>query len=414
MKIFKFKGSKSIINRVLTISYFLKKPLILHNINMCEDVKTMIENLKKLGMKFELEDNSLHVSPPSETPVSADIFVQDAGTALRFFIVLIASLPYGNFSIDASEQLLKRPLQILIDALEDMNADIDFQSFPINIKSKGLRGGKIVLPSSISSQFVSALMLCSPQYEEDLEIVLSGNIVSRKYIILTQKIMNDFGIKINFENNIIHIAKGQKYKQLKEYFIEPDFSTASYFWALSALSNKRIYTWNYISNQPDKCFPEILRKIGADVKVDDNLISIKRNKLNGIIADMKDMPDQVPTLAVLALLLKGETIIKNIEHLKYKESNRIDALINEITKIGGRIKYDSGRLIIQPLSVEPSACIIESYDDHRIVMTFAFLSIIFPQISISSKTCVEKSYPEFFDDLSQISLMLDIKIPHFN
>ena len=414
MKILKFKGSKSLINRVLTISFFLKEPLKLHNINMCEDVKTMVENLSKLGMRFEVKNDIMTIYPPYKFPENADLFVQDAGTAMRFLTVLLASFPTGSFTIDASEQLRKRPQQPLLDVLGEMGTEIDSPAFPIKLSSHGLKGGNITMPSSVSSQFVSALMLCAPMYKEDLQIELPGEVVSRKYIELTNQVMKDFGVKVFFEKNFVRIAKGQKYCNVTDYFVEPDFSSASYFWALAALSDKPVCTINTASSQPDKEFINVLKTIGADVMISENEISIKRNKLSGITADMKNMPDQVPTLAVLALLLDSETVIKNVKHLKYKESDRISAIVTEITKMGGNIKYDDGNLIIQPLSTKPINCEIETYNDHRIVMAFSMLQVVFPYLRLSSVIPMAKSYPGFISDLTEISLILDIKNPHIN
>jgi len=216
--------------------------------------------------------------------------------------------------------------------------------------------------------------------------------------------MRDFGAIVDFDGRRLFIQAGQKYNDLAEYKIEPDYSSACYFWALGALSRSVVST-NTIdkaSLQPDYKFLTILEKIGAMIEIGENMISVSHKNLKGISIDMRDMPDQVPTLAVLSLFADSKTTITNIEHLKYKESNRVEALITELSNIGANVKYNNGILTINPLVTIPKAIILETYNDHRLVMAFHILKILFSHVSISNVSSVDKSYPKFLEDIKSL------------
>ena len=219
--------------------------------------------------------------------------------------------------------------------------------------------------------------------------------------------MKDFGIESEFKRNRIFISTHQDYVNPGEYYVEPDFSSACYFWTLGALSSFPIYTEGnkQMNIQPDFQFLKILRKIGANVQFKSNYISVERGKLMGIDIDMKDVPDQVPTLAIISLFAESPTKIKNIHHLKYKESNRISCLISELQKIGCNIRYEKEVLIIHPLKKKPSNKKLRSHQDHRLVMAFYILKSKFPYLSISDEQVVKKSYPDFIAQFNSLKLI---------
>ncbi|NQV17702.1 MAG: 3-phosphoshikimate 1-carboxyvinyltransferase [Armatimonadetes bacterium] len=405
--IMKFEGSKSIIQRVLIISTFLKSPLKIINSSRCEDVQTLIYNLTKLGFNFQEENNSLMISPTQKIINSQELFIQNSGTALRLLISRLAIMKGIKTSVDCSVQLKKRPIKPLLEILQKVEADINYKKFPIEINGKILKGGKIEIPANISSQFISSILLVAPCFTADTELILKGKIVSRTYIKLTQKIMKDFGVESEFKRNRIFVPANQEYKNPEEYHIEPDFSSACYFWALGALSSSPIFTEGGSKefSQPDFRFLKILSKMGAKIQRKPNYISVRKGNLIGIEIDMKEIPDQVPTLAVLSLFAESKTKIKNIHHLKYKESNRISGLINELQKIGCNIKYEKGVLLIHPLKMKPLKVKLHSYQDHRLVMAFYILKTKFPYLTISDEQVVKKSYPDFFEDIKGLKLI---------
>lgn len=398
------EGSKSILARVLIISTFLRTPLKIVNNSKCNDICTLIDNLKQLGTGFKWQGNSLTVIPKEPVTEQIQLNIKDSGTAFRFLMARLAILQDVHSTITISAQLEKRPILPLIDILQTLGADIEYAGFPIRIIGKQLNGGEIDLQADISSQFISALMLIAPAYNSRLTINLIGRIVSRSYIEMTAAIMRDFGVKCKFTKNKIIIESRQEYANSGIYEIEPDFSSAGYFWALGALSNKEVCT-SCISGkslQPDFQFLSILEKMGASVNRSSKSVCISRGSLKGIDVEMKDIPDLVPTLAVLALFANSSSQLRNIAHLQYKESNRISALMSELSRIGANTEFVNENLIIYSLNNKPPALELDAHHDHRLVMAFHILKAIFPYIGINNKEIVTKSYAGFLDDFNRI------------
>lgn len=400
----KLEGSKSILNRVLIISTYLTEPIKIFNTSSCNDIRTIIDNLKVLGLKFKEEENSIFIKPSANSNRNGKLNIIDSGTAFRFLLARTAAIKRSKYQFRISEQLSKRPVGALIDVLKQMGVSVTQNKDGFLIKGTNIKGGMIDLPADISSQFISALLLIAPSYGEDLEIFLEGEVVSRSYIEMTIKVMQDFGIIVDFDGTRLFVEKGQEYNNLKEYFIEPDYSSACYFWAMGALSRSAVSTEFQINSlQPDHKFIEILIKMGANIKVEKERVNVKRGSLEGVSVNMKDLPDQVPTLAVLALFANSKTIITNIEHLKFKESDRISALVTELSKFGVEISYNDFDLIVNPLKQIPGNLTMKTYHDHRLVMAFTILKLIFPQITVTGATSVEKSYANFFNDIKSIT-----------
>lgn len=400
----KLEGSKSILNRVLIIASYLKKPIKISNSSNCLDIATMSDNLCKLGMKIDKVKDEWIVTPSVKINKKGNLFIYDSGTAYRFLTARVATIYGSDYIVNISDQLKQRPIKPLIDILNKLDSKIEMNDHSLIIEGNNLKGGVFNLSADVSSQFISSLLLIAPAYDNDLELVLKGDIVSSSYIYMTIKIMQDFGIIANFDGRRIFIKAGQKYNDLEEYIIEPDYSSACYFWALGALSKSMVSTntINKVSLQPDYKFLKILEKIGANIEIEKDKINVSRGKLKGISINMEDMPDQVPTLAVIALFTNSKTTIINIEHLKYKESNRIEALINELSNIGAKVNYQKGILTINPLSRIPDTVTLKAYNDHRLVMAFYILKILFPNISIANTSSINKSYPNFLDDIKSI------------
>ncbi len=355
-------------------------------------------------MKIEKLKDSWIVTSPKKLNNKGELFINDSGTAYRFLTARVVAIQRSKYNINISDQLKRRPIEPLIEILNQMGIIIQIEDHSIIVKGSAPKGGTLDIPGDISSQFISSLLLIAPSYKNDLELFLEGNIVSRSYIDMTIKIMQDFGVIADFDGSRIFIHAGQEYNDLSEYMIEPDFSSACYFWALGALSRSTVSTnaINNISLQPDHEFLTILKKIGAKVEIVKDKISICNGEIKGISIDMRNMPDQVPTLAVLALFADSKTTITNIEHLKYKESNRIDALITELSKIGVKTFYNNGMLTINPLSRIPGNEILNTHKDHRLVMAFHILKVIFPQLLVTNASSIDKSYPNFLNDIKSI------------
>ncbi|MDA3814716.1 MAG: 3-phosphoshikimate 1-carboxyvinyltransferase [Candidatus Cloacimonetes bacterium] len=398
------EGSKSILNRVLIIASYLKSPIKIINPSSCADITTMTDNMCKMGLKFDKFSDTWIVTPPAKLVRKGKLFIRDSGTSYRFLTARTASIRRSQYIINISDQLKQRPIKPLLDILNKMGASVEFNGDYLKIKGTLPQGIVFDVPADISSQFISSLLLIAPSYVNDLELFLEGEVVSRSYIDMTIRIMQDFGVIADFYGSRIFIHAGQEYNDLDEYTIEPDYSSACYFWAFGALSKSVVSTnaLNQTSLQPDYQFLTILEKIGAKIKVEKDRISVSRGELKGISIDMKNTPDQVPTLAVLALFAESKTQIKNIEHLKYKESNRIETLISELSRLGVNISYNNGVLTVNPLDRIPGNEILATYNDHRLAMAFHILKIIFPQITITNASVIAKSYPNFLNDLKSI------------
>lgn len=420
-QIIRFTGSKSLLIRVLLISTYLEKPLLIENASSCSDVLTMIDNLRNFGFIIENDEEKIYLQPPCKIAnKDKSFFIKDSATAFRFLLARMASITDQRFEITVSRQLQDRPMRPLIKILKQQGAVINSRGFSFSIEGEKLAGGKVQLDASISSQFISALLLIAPSYKKDLNIELKGELVSASYLNMTIKLMHYFGINVIWKKDKIFLKKGQKYQNPEKIKIEPDYSSACYFWALGALREKEICT-EFAGNkfsQADLHFLKIISKMGAYVKTKfmspneikneengncdllPNKICVQKKKLHGVNVNMKNMPDQVPTLSILALFAEEKTTISGIAHLRFKESDRIAALLSELKKLRVKIEWKGDQLSIQPLqNLENNRIILDTHKDHRLLMSFAILQTKFPAIQLNEKKSVEKSFPNFFQKL---------------
>ena len=363
--------------------------------------------------------NINHISTANDTAALADalrdikkgrqeIFAGAGGTSYRFLTAFLATKP-GEWKLLGDDQLYKRPIMDLVNALKDLDAEIEYLHNvgfpPLKITGKKLKGGKIKINADVSSQFISALILVVPAMENGLEIELSGEVVSRPYIDMTLGLMSQFNIDLEQNKNHIKIKKG-KYLNLTKVVVEPDWTAASYFYSIVALSaNDSVFLNDYKkgSVQGDKRIAEIMLEYGVQTDFFEDGIHIKKGKekYRKIELDLMDNPDLVPTLAVLSAALGIKTIFKNINHLAYKESNRLMALEQELKKLNASFKKEEATWILEPGKLPDGIPEIETYEDHRIAMAFAPLALLQP-VCISNPSVVNKSYPEYWDHLQAL------------
>jgi 3-phosphoshikimate 1-carboxyvinyltransferase len=396
-------GSKSIAIRTLIISTYLEESVDLINFPNCDDASTLKDALIELGFSFDEKGEVLTLSPPHKANLNPHIYLKDSAAALRFLVVRLAGWKDMQAVVSLSSQLRKRPIEPLCKVLRACGAEIDFNGEQIQIRGKeSLRLNSEALEllnqsSRISSQFLSAVLLNIPVLRGKPPVRFSKGTVSKSYIKLTIGVMRDFGASFSFhEGNLGKIGE-MRYENPGVYEIEPDFSSACYIWALAALGKTETGVVFRKSNslQPDYRFPEILTKMGCRVVQEDETISVRSDILTGIQANMVNMPDQVPTLALLALFAEGKTTISNIDHLHHKESDRIVSLVTEFSKIGASVEYKDRQLTIYPLKKEVPATCLECHGDHRIAMTLSILKVMFPQLSLAGTDCIGKSFPDF-------------------
>jgi len=399
-------ASKSILNRLLIIATLMDQPLKFRNFSDCEDIKTMTENIVRFGFEIIWNDDYYTICKTHEPAENIELFIKDSATALRFLLARTVIMEGHTITIDASYQLKQRPHKLFLQKLKTLGADFSRETFPIKVKGTSPVGGLVVIEADVSSQFISAIMLIAPAMKNDLKIVLKNHIVSGGYIALTANIMQRFGIKISFDKDVILIPAGQKYRQEEIFEVEPDYSSAAYFWAIGANSPNWIAIKPSTENslQPDFEFLKILKKMGANVRKEKNLVMIKKGNLKGVTVDMNRMPDQVPTLAVLAIFASSPTRITNIEHLRFKESNRIESIISEFRKLNIKIEYENQKLTIYPAKIQNSSELLSSHADHRIAMALYVLKYFCPGIKIDNIECVNKSNPQFINLFNSLTV----------
>ena len=409
-------GSKSYTNRALIMASLTKGKSILHNISESEDSGVLIEALMKLGVKISRSGNTIKIMGTEKLhPYSGKISVGDAGTAMRF-LTSICALVAGDIILDGSERMRERPIKVLVDALRNLGAHINYQMEegypPIRIKGGGMKGGLVSLDASISSQYFTSLLMIAPTFKKGLIIEVVGDQISKSYIDMTIDGMKHFGIDVMNENfKKYHIKKGNTYKATT-YLIEGDASGASYLWGIAALTGGTVIVKNIDpkSAQGDIHFVDILEKMGCRVirNEKESWISVTgSNKLSPITVDMSSMPDTAQTLAVISAFVPGSTIITGLSTLKIKETNRLQAMHDELLKMGMRTVITNDSITIHGGS--PKSAMIETYKDHRMAMAFAVASARLSGMKICDEQVVSKSFPTFWKVLKSFTISSSIQ-----
>ncbi len=396
------EGSKSILQRLILISLFLKDELRVTNWSSSNDVTEMS---KAVGVESTEKDVLLSVSCLQDT-----IHIDESATALRF-LVTYASLNEGKkTSITMGKRLAKRPHDILFDLLRKLGAAIDVIDCRIDIVGSKPTLKSIDVPANVSSQYISALLLCAPLFENGLTFKLIPPIVSKNYIELTIALMTTFGITVSYEENVITIPPKSNYKDINNFTCEADLSSAIYPLCVGLFSEKGIGV-TPISNhtkQPDFVFWKLLSDAGADIKLhyredsEEAVLISKLTDYDGFTFDAMRAPDLVPALALLALFADTESMITNVDYLKNKESNRVVGIVNNFKLLGADIEYNDSTLTIQPLSDNPNSVTLDTQNDHRLAMVFYIITLMFPQVSINERDSIGKSYPHFIDDIANL------------
>ncbi|MBT3794336.1 MAG: 3-phosphoshikimate 1-carboxyvinyltransferase [Flavobacteriaceae bacterium] len=390
---FNISGSKSESNRLLILKYIFKN-IKIENLSNSDDT---------IVLKNYLESNSNLID------------VHHAGTAMRFLTAYLAIQNNNSFQITGSERMQNRPIKILVDALNILGADINYLDKigypPLKINGKMLLGGEISLSSEVSSQYISALMLIASSLKNGLVITLEGSVTSRPYIEMTSSILNRVGIKSSFKENKISI---QSVKLLEKSIqkVESDWSSLSYFYsivALSKYSELNIGSYNINSIQGDKKLVEIYKNFGVQTSFSNDIITIKKiesKDLNkSLKLDLSDTPDITQTIAVTCFGLGLSCDLNGLHTLKIKETDRLEALKVELTKMGAIVSITKDSFHLKKSSEIKSNITIETYNDHRMAMAFTPLAICKP-IIINNPDVVSKSFPDFWDHLKGMNFLI--------
>jgi 3-phosphoshikimate 1-carboxyvinyltransferase len=395
-------GSKSVSHRALIAAGLAAGCSILKNLLRAEDTIYTAQALREMGCVIDWEQELCQVQGVDgnlKVP-EASIYLGESGTSMRF-LSAVAALGHGRYVLTGSDRLCQRPIQDLIDALARLGVEAASQPHngcpPVIVKARGLAGGPTKVSGTISSQFLSAILLISPFAAREVEIEVMGELVSRPYVDITLNVMEDFGIAYYRQGyQYFTVPAGQRY-QAREYEVEGDASSASYFLGAAAITGGRVTLTNLNpqSSQGDIGFISVLEQMGCRVEASPAGVVLQGGPLRGIAINMAHMPDLVPTLAVVAAFAQGETIITGVAHLRHKESDRLRAVATELSKMGIAVQETKDGLIIQ--GGQPHGAVIATYNDHRIAMSFALAGLKIAGVHVADPECVAKSFPEFWD-----------------
>lgn len=415
-------GSKSLTNRALICAGFAHGQSTLTGALRSEDTEVMIDAMRALGVRIDVSDGgrTISVDPASAThpDEKLELFVANSGTTVRFLAAAL-SAHGGNYRLHGVDRMHERPIGDLIDAIGPViDGSIEATSPndcpPVIIETKGWSGNRIKVAGSVSSQYLSGLMMAAPialaRGGESITIRVDGELVSRPYVDMTAKIMRSFGADVQLDNAVaVHVrgntSQGTVYKGT-DYTIEPDASAASYFWAAAAITGGRIAVQGLSqdSMQGDVRFCEVLRKMGCNVTYEADSIAVAGGTLTGVDIDMNDISDTVQTLAVVALFASGPTRVRGVAHNRFKETDRIGDLATELRKLGATIDEHADGITIRPPTDigQLRGAPLETYHDHRMAMSLSLAGLRIDDICILDPACTTKTYPEYFADLEQL------------
>jgi 3-phosphoshikimate 1-carboxyvinyltransferase len=322
------------------------------------------------------------------------------------FLTALAALGRGRFRLDGVSRMRERPIEDLLSALRQLGVRASSERGdgrpPVLIESDGLAGGRVAVRGDVSSQFLSGLLMAAPYARGDVTITVDGTLVSRPYVDLTAAMMWQFGGRVEYEDpEWFHVPGGQSYR-CPRFQVEPDASAASYFWGAAAVAGGAVGVESLTprSRQGDVRFVEVLAAMGCTVDGGDGVLTVHGGPLRGVDVDMNDISDTVMTLAAVACFADGPTTIRNVAHIRHKETDRLAALATELRRLGAGVDEFLDGLTITPHPLHGAE--LETYDDHRMAMSLSLVGLRVPGVVIKNPACVAKTYPHFFRDLEQL------------
>lgn len=394
-------GSKSYTHRMLIAAALSDGVCTIQNALVSEDTRFTVKALRQMGIQIEFQnmDTRVYGKGGRLGASSAPIDLGNSGTSMRL-LSAVAALGEGTYTLTGTARMQKRPIKDLLDALQQIGVKaraLDNNGCPpVEVIGTTIRKNKVDINCQKSSQYLSALLLIAPCTQHGLAIRVTDGPVSRPYVDLTVDLMNTFGLRLERDGyRQFNVPGGQIYRA-GEYVVEADYSQAAYFWGAAAIGGANIKVRGVKSDsvQGDIRFVDLLQAMGCRVSRSSDGIGVAGGSLSAIEADLADMPDQVPTLAVVAAFAKGITIIKDVAHLESKESDRLTATVTELNKMGIEATRTADTLRVK--GGKPKGAVIETYNDHRIAMSFAIAGLNVPGVYIRNEACVEKSFPAFW------------------
>lgn len=406
-------GSKSLSNRALLLAALAKGETHLTNLLDSDDIKHMLNALAKLGVHYRLSEDKtecwvtgLGGAFDIDTPVS--LFLGNAGTAMRPLCAAL-SASKGEFELTGEPRMEERPIGALVDSLRQAGALIEYdknEGFPpLSIKGGALKGGNLEVDGSVSSQFLTAVLMAAPLFEQQTEITIVGELVSKPYIDITLHIMQQFGIRVeNYEYAKFVIAGKQCYQSPGKFLVEGDASSASYFLAAGAIKGGIVKVTGVGKNsiQGDIKFADVLAQMGAKITWGDDFIQVEGAPLTAIDLDMNHIPDAAMTIATTALFAQGTTKMTNIYNWRVKETDRLAAMACELRKLGADVVEGHDFIEVTAPS-KLTLTEIDTYDDHRIAMCFSLVALSDTAVVINDPGCTAKTFPDYFTRYASIS-----------
>ena len=404
-------GSKSYSNRALLVAALARGRSEITQALFSDDTRHMHRALEALGARVQADEGARAFSvdgvdgrfPARE----ATLAIGNAGTAARFLTAAV-TLGEGEYVVDGSPAMRKRPIQPLLDGLRALGADAVSREGtgcpPVVVQARGLEGGRARMRGDISSQYFSAVLLAAPYARRDVEIEVEGELVSAPYVTMTLSTMAAFGVRAERDGDRwFRVPAGQRY-QGRAYAVEPDASGASYFFAAAAVTGGRVVVPRLGSSsaQGDLGLLDVLARMGCEVRVEPDTVAVRGpGRLRAVEADFTRMGDVATTLMAIAPFADGPVTVRGIAQTHFEESDRPVAAATELRRMGLRVDSDWDSVTIHPGTPRP--CDVQTYDDHRIAMSFAVTGLRAPGIRIADPGCVSKTFPEFFDVLRRLT-----------
>lgn len=405
-------GSKSITNRALLLAALAEGPTRLSGALVAEDSEVMLRALQQLGIAVSSAAETITVTGHGGpvTARSADLDLRLSGTSIRFLTALVA-LGRGSYRLDGNQRMRERPIQPLLSALTQLGANARSQFGngcpPVLVEAQGLAGGVASVDGSISSQFLSAVLMAAPYAAAPVTLHVEGELQSKPFIDMTIDLMAAFGVIVERDGYRRFTVPRGSYTA-RHYQVEGDAMAAGYFWAAAAVTGGDVTITNLgkRTRQGDARLAAVLTEMGCTVEWGEECSRLKGpvgGKLRGGDFDLNDMPDQAQTLAVVALFADGPVRIHDVGNMRVKETDRLSALATELGRLGARVHEGDDEITVWPLDRVPEQPVyLETYGDHRMAMALAVAGTRLPNIVIKEPSCVAKTYPAFFDDLIDV------------
>ena len=405
-------GSKSLSLRILLLASLARGETDVYNLLDSDDTNHMLGALQQLGVEMELSPDKTRCRVqglggpfPSQ---EVELFLGNSGTSFRPLCAALC-LGEGVFTLTGEPRMYQRPIKDLVDALRQLGADIEYLREdgypPLRINARGIAGGAVSVRGNISSQYLTALLISAPLARQDMVINVEGDLVSKPYIDMTVDVVRRFGAMVETTGyQSFRVPGNQGYQSLQTALVEGDASSATYFLAAAAIRGGTVRVNGVGANsvQGDVGLAAVLEQMGASVSRGPDWIEVSGGPLHGVDLDLNHIPDAAMTIATTALFAQGKTAIRNVANWRVKETDRLAAMAAELRKVGAQVVEGEDYLEITPPSAIRAAT-IDTYNDHRMAMSFSLAALGQAEITINNPDCVSKTFPDYFQQLASIT-----------